>query len=254
MYIMTVLFFGLIHWGVLFPPPQRELVGTTTVVSRVPNYVFYAPPGALSNGTCFANYTPIVLKLDGTSDGVQVHSEYATFMDFTSFTVFAALPSARSDDVCYFLLNQTWQLWRYSDGRTVWFQAELVSCSTVGGGASRIDTTRYINSRGMWVENKTGEQSPYGLQWNLTQGTTKEVTIECTQKEFVPLGAGYLVDILGHDVHIGVSISIGRSFNNTYVFNNNMTSLDVQMMCNGLITQVSPTFYKTEGALIWFSE
>jgi hypothetical protein len=250
-YITIVIFFGLIEWGVLFPPPERELVGTTTVVSRVPIYVLYDPPGSLSYSTCFSNFTPVVLKLDAMSGDVQVHGEYSTFIDATSFST----PTDSRLHVIYALeLNQTWQLWRYSEGTNVWFQAYLTHCSYRGSDWLHFDMAQYINSRGMWIENKTGESSPFALQLDLASNTTETVTFECTQKDFTPFGAGYLVDIIGHDVRIGVSISIKRPFNTTYVFNNNMISLDVQMMCNGPMTQVSPTFYKTEGALMWFSE
>lgn len=251
MYLIVVLFFGLIHWGVLFPPPHRELVDTAEVESWVPVYVLYDPPGALSYGMCYSNYTPVTLKLDGISGGIQVHSEYSTYMGFSAF---GTSLNGESHTILAALLNQTWQLWKYSDGTDTWLQAELINCSHRGDGGFRFDNVNYINSRGMWIENKTGEQSPFTLQWNLTSGTTEEVTFECTQKEFVSFGAGYLIHIFGRDFRFNVSVSMERSFNNTYVFNNNMTSLDVQMMCNGPITQVSPTFYKVEGALIWFSE
>jgi hypothetical protein len=224
-------------------------MGTTVVYSWVPVYVLYDPPGALSYSECNGSSGPVTLRLQGMSDDIQVHSEYSTYIGG-----FRAPDNERMHGIYAIGLSQTWQLWRYSDGTNTWLQVELANCSHLGDGIFGFDETQYVNNRGMWVDNMTGNQSSYRLQWNLTSGTTKEVTFECTQKDFASLGAGYLVDILGHDVRIDVSISIAHPFNNTYVFSNNMGSLYVRMMCNGPITQVSPTFYKTEGALIWFSE
>jgi hypothetical protein len=250
-FLIVVIFMGLIQWGVLFPPPHRELMGTTVVYSWVPVYVLYDPPGALSYSECSGSSGPVTLRLEGVSDGIQVRSEYSTYINGG----FGSGVDASSLNLVYALeLNQTWQLWRYSDGINIWLQAELANCSYWGDGVFGFDDTQYVNNREMWVDNMTGDQSPYGLQWNVTSGTTKEVTFDCTQKEFISLGAGYLVNIFGHDFCINVSISTEGAITNMYVFNNNMTSLDVQMMCNGAITQISPNHYKTDGALLWFSD
>ena len=233
----------------LFPPPHRELMGTTVVYSWVPVYVLYDPPGALSYSECNGSSGPVTLRLQGMSDDIQVHSEYSTYIGG-----FGAPDNERMHGIYAIGLSQTWQLWRYSDGTNTWLQVELANCSHLGDGIFGFDETQYVNNRGMWVDNMTGNKSPFTLQWNLTSGISKEVTFECTQKDFVSFGAGYLVNILGHDFRINISISTEGTVTDMYVFNNNMTSLDVQMMCNGPITQVSPNHYKADGVMLWFSK
>jgi len=247
-YILIVLLVGMINWGILFPPPQRELIDTTSIESWVPLYVLYDPPGNLSYGECYGNYSMVIIRLDGTSHSIVIDSEFTTHMGFSSFST---LISGRGHAINALYLNQTWQLWKYSDGTRDWLQAEMANFSHSGDGIFNFDSASYINRRGMMVENKTGEESPYFLEWTIPAGETEEITLEWIQKDFIPLGS-YMVHIFGRDILIDVSISITTPVTNFYVFDNNMTSLSTRLFCNGPIERIEDGYYRAEGVFVWF--
>jgi hypothetical protein len=248
-YVIIVLIVGLANSGVLFPQPRHELIDTTSLISWVPGYVLYTPLGETSYCECYANYTPFRLMFEGTSNGISVHSIQSTRMGFAYF--------ASSVDYSGYLLsalylNQTWNLWRNSDGTNEWFEIELANFTYRGGGTFGSDTPSYMNSRGMRVDEMPDETNPYMVDWYVAPGTTKSITIDWTQPEFAPLGASYMVHIFGHDILLNISISADVPITNTYVLGNGTNSLNVQMMCNGPITQITENHYETDGALIWF--
>ncbi|MFW9979778.1 MAG: hypothetical protein ACFFEJ_16980 [Candidatus Thorarchaeota archaeon] len=248
-YILLVVFIGLINWGILFPPPQRELIGTTSVQSWVPTYILYDPPGELSYGRCYS-YDTITIRLAGGDDDIMVDTEFTAYLGFGSFStrLFGLGHSINAP-----LLNQTWQLWKYTDGTREWLQAELINISNIGSGIFGFDSSSYVNSRGMWVEDKTGEESSHSLEWFVAAGELEEITIVCTQREFVLLG-GYLLHIFGYDIVLNISISITSPVTNTYVLNNNMTSLSARLYSSGPIEQTDDGSYTTEGAFVWFDQ
>ncbi len=250
-YISVVLVVGLINWGILFPPTQRELIDTATVQSWVPVYIIHNPPGETSRSGCRANYTPVTLRLEGMDDGITIDTTFNTHIGSAWFGTGVGFDGYLLNAL---FLEHAWSLWRYVDGTNIWFEAELDNSTYRGWAILGTDDASFISEQNILVWDTTGSESQYALELVVPIGTTKEVTIEWTQSSFATLGLGYTLNLFGHDFQLNVSLSVDVQITNTYLLGNNMSALSTSMYCNGPITEVGNNHYHVDGALIWFSE
>jgi hypothetical protein len=224
---------------------HSELIGTCYLESHVPYFVLYDPPGNGSYAHLAVNASRIRLQFEGQTDNLQLTGEFDTRLDIFG----AETPhDAYGNRVFVLDLNQTWELFHYSTFGKEWNEIHLSNCSTLG---EEIYSLSDLEGNGVWIDNLTNKISSYSLEWNVSQGSNEQATIECLPSDFRQVGAGYNISIFGTEIAITVSESFqDNPFAVSYTFSNVSDPLHIQLFSDAPITQYP---FKTDGLRLWFS-
>ena len=233
--------------GGITPPSfvQTELLDTSTIESWVPFFVLYDPPGSASYARFSMNGSEgIKMRFEGQASDFQVIGEFTIRTSFS----YAETPRSHFDSaILMMLLNQTWELTRYSFLGQEWVEANLVNYSILGHGMFGFDD---IDEHGVWINDLTNTTSEYSLELDVSTGTVETMTIECLGKVPQIIGAGYNVSLFGAEISISILVSPQNfPFTISYVFSNETTPLSFNLFSD---TPISQEPYQTDGVLLWF--
>lgn len=227
-------------------PVHSELLGTYQVTTWVPVFVLYNPPGNESSSFVDLGGSNITVQFQGHTSEFDVIGEYSANMGF-GFG-FGPGGGGATIRVGIFLMNQTWEVDRYSSMGREWTQANLRNCTVVAG--YEVIKRSECSDYGIWLKDMTNTASNYSMDFNVGAGANKSISLDCLLDAPEPINAGYNITLMGVDVGMSVLISSqGSPIPISCMFGDATMPLSIHLFST---TPIQQDPYSTEGALLWF--
>lgn len=215
--------------GAVQPLYSRNYVGRETVLSHVPVFVLYDPPGDNS----YAEYSESrELESDlkyGAHFGFSVSGEET--QTWTTSTSWATPDDERMHLVICMEVWQTWDVWCVITSWNIFYEAELVSSSYYTENAYRFDE---LDQYDIWVDNRIGDPGDWDEFVHLAKNSPRTDVYAYEVSSYAGVGAGYDINVKGIDFSVSVDYRSGTTtrWEVTYYQYNKQESLDYYQYSN----------------------
>jgi hypothetical protein len=240
------------EYGMIQPLISREYIGRQTVISWVPAFVLYDPPGDGS----YAKFTQTktvttTFSYGGTVPGYSVSGSTTQAWDIS--VSYSTPSNQRMHCVICGQFEQQWDVWYYESPISSWYTAALVPNTTVNLHGQGIFTFNELSANHLWVTDLTGVSGQYCWARHVGANCTLTNTFEYFSSNSVQPQVGYQIAPYGilFSIYVGTKTVNEQRFTVEYTYHSSNT-LDFFLESNYNINWDTEPPQSVNGIQIWF--